>query len=217
MLCLTLRGGVGRGLRAAPRRGFADVVCLGASVMDMVAYVDKMPAVGETVLGNSFGTSFGGKGANQAVTAAKLGASVSMISKLGNDSIGDNYMENFQTLGMDTTHVLRTDEASTGAAVITVDAAGDNAISVVMAANNLISEEDVENARQTIADAKLLVCQLEVPRHVTLAAMRIAREEGTMTFLNTAPAPRDGLDPQVIRKSSMRFAVLGRTNQRVVC
>ena len=74
------------------RRGFADVVCLGASVMDMVAYVDNMPVVGETVLGNSFGTSFGGKGANQAVMAAKLGAEVAMISKLGNDAVRAKYI-----------------------------------------------------------------------------------------------------------------------------
>lgn len=167
-------------------------------LLSQVAYVDKMPAVGETVLGNSFGTSFGGKGANQAVMAAKLGGDVAMISKLGNDAIGDNYMENMAGLSMNTDNVGRTDAASTGAAVIIVDGNGNNAIAVVMAANNLITLEDVEAARPTIAAAKLLVCQLEIPREITLAAMRIAREEGTMNFLNTAPAPRDGLDEEFI-------------------
>lgn len=100
---------------------------------------------------------------------------------------------------MDTDYVGRTGEASTGAATIIVDGDGNNAIAVVMAANNLISLADVEAARPAIAAAKLLVCQLEIPREITLAAMRIAREEGTMNFLNTAPAPRDGLDEEFIK------------------
>ena len=149
-----------------------------------------------------------------------------MISKLGNDAIGDNYMENFADVCMNTANVGRTDDASTGAAAIIVDGDGNNAIAVVMGANNLLTLEDVEAARPTIAAAKLyvslahaslcaaalrvvsfavvrrvcsLVCQLEIPREVTLAAMRIAREEGTMTFLNTAPAPADGLDEEFIQ------------------
>lgn len=149
-----------------------------------------------------------------------------MISKLGNDAIGDNYMENFAEVNMNTANVGRTDDASTGAAAIIVDGDGNNAIAVVMGANNLLTLEDVEAARPTIAAAKLyvslahaslcaaalrvvsfavvrrvcsLVCQLEIPREVTLAAMRIAREEGTMTFLNTAPAPADGLDEEFIQ------------------
>jgi ribokinase len=187
----------GKYARALSSSGSSDIVVLGASVLDMVAYVDRMPAKSETVLGNSFGMSFGGKGANQAVVAAKLGGKVSMITKLGNDPLGGTYVENYQKLGMDMTHVLTTDEASTGAACINVDKNGDNAISVVMAANNLITLQDVENARSTIANAKLLVCQLEVPLDITLAAMRIANEEGTMTFLNTAPAP-SSLDPEFI-------------------
>ena len=149
---------------------------------------------------------------------------MAMISKLGNDAIGDNYMENFADVNMNTTNVGRTDDASTGAAAIIVDGDGNNAIAVVMGANNLLTLEDVEAARPTIAAAKLcvslahaslcaalrvvslavvrvssLVCQLEIPREVTLAAMRIAREEGTMTFLNTAPAPADGLDEEFIQ------------------
>ena len=151
---------------------------------------------------------------------------MAMISKLGNDAIGDNYMENFAEVNMNTANVGRTDDASTGAAAIIVDGDGNNAIAVVMGANNLLTLEDVEAARPTIAAAKLyvslahaslcaaalrvvsfavvrrvcsLVCQLEIPREVTLAAMRIAREEGTMTFLNTAPAPADGLDEEFIQ------------------
>eukprot|EP01045_Picozoa_sp_COSAG04_P024988 COSAG04_NODE_3207_length_3049_cov_35.068814_1_plen_255_part_00 len=151
---------------------------------------------------------------------------MAMISKLGNDAIGDNYMENFADVCMNTANVGRTDDASTGAAAIIVDGDGNNAIAVVMGANNLLTLEDVEAARPTIAAAKLyvslahaslcaaalrvvslavirvctrLVCQLEIPREVTLAAMRIAREEGTMTFLNTAPAPADGLDEEFIQ------------------
>lgn len=124
----------------------------------------------------------------------QLGSDVAMISKLGNDGIGDNYMQNFQDVNMNTTHVGRTDDASTGAAAIIVDGDGNNAIAVVMGANNLLTLDDIEAARPTISDAKLLVCQLEVPREITLAAMRIAREEGTMTFLNTGKC---SLPPQM--------------------
>ena len=99
MLCTRLapsRAFISRAARATMPRMKSDIVVIGASVMDMVAYVDKMPAISETVLGNSFGMSFGGKGANQAVCAAKLGAKVTMITKLGQDAIGDNYVENYK-------------------------------------------------------------------------------------------------------------------------
>lgn len=177
-------------------RGFAagpQVVTVGAAVMDMVAYVDRMPAVGETILGNSFGTSFGGKGANQAVIAGKLGpaGSSAMITKLGKDTLGEGYAKNFEDVGMSLDHVSWTTEASTGAAIINVDAEGNNQISVVMAANNLISKDDVDAARGAIAGAKILIGQLEIPREITKYAFEMARAEGTPTFLNTAPAPAD--------------------------
>jgi len=160
--------------------------------MDCVAYTERMPKIGETILGTDFKMGFGGKGANQAVMAGKLGGKTSMITKVNPfDSFGKEMKLNFEAQGVDTRHVLETQDAPTGAAAIHVDSNGSNQIAVVMGANNLITVEDVESARSTVAAAKLLVCQLEIPLEINMAAMRMAREEGCKTFLNTAPAPKD--------------------------
>jgi len=170
----------------------AKICVIGASVMDCVAYVDNMPAVGETVLGSSFKTGFGGKGANQAVMAGILGNSTAMITKVNpGDAFGEQMTTNFVKNGVSAAHVLHTSDADTGAAAIMVDSSGNNQIAVSMGANNLISAEDVEKARHAISSASILVSQLEIPLEVNLAAMRIAREEGTPNFLNTAPARTD--------------------------
>ncbi len=145
---------------------------------------------------------FGGKGANQAVMAAKLGARVSMITKLGRDIFGENTLKNFQSWGIDTRHVLFTDQAFSGVAPIAVDPDGHNAIIIVTGANDLLTEEEVEAARPAIAAAQILVCQLEIPLNLTLAAMRVAREQKVPTILNPAPA-RSDLDPELYRLSDI--------------
>jgi len=166
-----------------------DVVVLGASVMDLMAYVPTMPSPGATVLGTGFEMDFGGKGANQAVMAGKLGCNVAMITKInGGDAFGREMVGNFEDNGVSAAHVLNTDKAATGAAAIVIDDSGQNQIAVVMGANNELTEADMEASRAAIAGAQMLVCQLEVPLPVTMAAMRIARDEGTTVFLNTAPA-----------------------------
>merc|ERR1740130_1552507 len=151
-----------------------------------------MPVVGETKLGHAFKTGFGGKGANQAVMAGRLGNSTAMITKVNpSDAFGAQMKRNFEDNGVSSSHVLGMNDADTGAAAIMVDGAGQNQIAVVMGANDLITLEDIENARPLIAGAAILVSQLEIPVEVTLAAMRIAHEEGTVNFLNTAPARSD--------------------------
>jgi len=120
--------------------------------------------------------------------AAKLGADVTMITKLGNDVFGENTIRNFKTLGVSTKHVHMTDKAASGVAPIAVDSAGHNAIIIVMGANDLLTVKEIEAARKDIAKCSALVCQLEIPIGISLKALRVAREEGVMTIFNPAPA-----------------------------
>jgi ribokinase len=161
---------------------------VGAANIDLISYVPRLPRVGETLHGSSFQMGYGGKGANQAVMAAKLGAEVIMVCKLGRDVFGEGTLENFQTCGVDTTHVRFTDDAFSGVAPIAVDPEGRNSIIIVTGANDLLSVDDLERARQAISASDALVCQLEVSVETSLAALRIAREEGVRTIFNPAPA-----------------------------
>ena len=163
------------------------ICVVGAANMDLISYVKRLPKMGETLHGSRFHMGFGGKGANQAVMAAKLGAQVSVVTKLGRDVFGENTLENFRSFGIDCTHVLFTEEAFSGVAPIAVDEKGNNSIVIVTGANDLLSEEDIEAARPAIAAAQILVCQLETPLDTTLAALRIAREEKVKTIFNPAP------------------------------
>jgi ribokinase len=167
------------------------VTVVGASLMDLVSYVPRLPALGETLHGRDFRTGFGGKGANQAVMAAKLGAHVRLVTRVGRDAFGERMLENLRSLGVDTHDVGVDDDAPTGVATIAVDPNGANSIVIVTGANERLTPGHVERARAAIAGADVLVCQLEVPREVTLAALRVAREEGTPAILNPAPAAAD--------------------------
>jgi ribokinase len=178
------------------------VCVVGAANIDLISYVPRLPRVGETLHGTRFQMGYGGKGANQAVMAAKLGARVSMVAKLGRDVFGEGTLSNFRECGVDTEHVNFTDEAFSGVAPIAVDPNGDNAIIIVTGANDVLSEEDVERARPAIRAASVLVCQLEIPLEISLAALRIAREESVRTIFNPAPA-RDELPEEIYRLSDV--------------
>jgi ribokinase len=168
-------------------RATGTICVVGAALIDLISYVPRLPRVGETLHGTDFRMGCGGKGANQAVMAAKLGASVSMVTKLGRDVFGERILANFGSFGIDTSHVSFADEAPSGVAPIAVDAHGDNAIVIVTGANDLIDRDDIEAARPAIAAADVLVCQLEIPLEITRAALEVAREESTLTILNPAP------------------------------
>jgi ribokinase len=178
------------------------ICVVGASNLDLISYVPRLPRMGETLHGDRFHMGFGGKGANQAVMAAKLGGRVAMVTKLGQDIFGENTYKNFQAWGVDTAHVLFTDRASSGVAPIAVDPEGHNAIIIVTGANDLLAPEEIEAARPAIRAAQNLVCQLEIPLETTLAALRIAREEGVTTILNPAPA-RPELPGELYRLSDV--------------
>jgi ribokinase len=162
---------------------------VGACFTDLIAYAPRMPGPGETLVGTKFATGFGGKGANQAVQAARLGAKVMMVSKLGDDTFGNDTLANFKEQGVDATWVTRVAGMSSGVAPITVnEQTGQNAIIIVPGALDHLTGADVEAAREGIRHCGLLMVQLEAPMEATIAALRIAREEGLMTLLNTAPA-----------------------------
>jgi ribokinase len=161
---------------------------VGACNIDLISYVPRMPAIGETLHGSEFRMGFGGKGANQAVMAAKLGADVTMVAKLGRDTFGEDTLANFRSCGVRTDHVHFTDEAFSGVAPIAVDPQGRNAIVIVTGANDLLTEEEIEAARPAIAASGALVCQLEIPLELSLKALSVAREEGVLTIFNPAPA-----------------------------
>lgn len=173
------------------REGRPSICVVGAALIDLISYVPRLPRVGETLHGTEFRMGYGGKGANQAVMAAKLGARVSIVTRVGRDVFGEGTLENFRTLGVDTTHVSVDGEAPSGVAPIAVGPNGDNAIIIVTGANDRLTRADVERARPAIAAAGVLVCQLEIPLEITRAALEIAREEGTPTILNPAPAVPD--------------------------
>jgi ribokinase len=164
------------------------ICVLGASNIDLISYVPRMPVLGETLHGSRFRMGFGGKGANQAVMAAKLGGEVAMITKLGRDPFGENTLKNYESFGIDTRHVLFTDRAFSGVAPISVDPQGRNSIVIVTGANDLLTVEEIEAARHVIAASSILVCQLEIPLEITLAGLRVARQEGVRTIFNPAPA-----------------------------
>jgi ribokinase len=169
--------------------GKASICVVGSANIDLITYAPTLPALGETVPGDRFEQHFGGKGANQAVMAAKLGADVAMVGRLGDDNFGRDYLDNFRRLGLDTSHMSITPGASTGVAPIWVEqASGDNQIIVVLGANELLSPDDVRAARDAITRSAVLVCQWECPLPATAAAMQIARDAGVTTIFNPAPA-----------------------------
>lgn len=167
----------------------SPTICVvGSSMIDLISRVPRLPKLGETLFGSSFHLGYGGKGANQAVMAAKLGAHVSMVTKLGRDVFGEGTLKNYRDQGIDTTHVLFDDSRSSGVAPIFVDDNAQNFIVIVPGANMGLNPSDTQAAKQVILDADILICQLEIPIETTLEAFRIAKTGNVRTILNPAPA-----------------------------
>ncbi|MGH2971847.1 MAG: ribokinase [Gaiellaceae bacterium] len=164
------------------------ICVVGAALIDLISYVPRLPLPGETLHGTDFRIGYGGKGANQAVMAARLGARVAMVTRVGRDTFGDGMLENFRRTGVDVTHVAVDPDATSGVAPIAVEPGGENAIVIVTGANARMTTADVDAARGAIAAADVLLCQLEIPVEVTLAALRAAADASTATVLNAAPA-----------------------------
>ena len=164
--------------------------------MDLVTRTAHMPQPGETIIGTDVETIPGGKGANQAVAAARIGAEVSMIGRVGNDLFASQLRTNLDTNGVDTNDVRKTDAAS-GIALIIVDASGQNSIVVSPGANGLVTAVDIQNAAPIIKAADLILLQLEIPLEAVQKAAEIAHEHSVKVILN--PAPAQPLPPDLLQ------------------
>jgi ribokinase len=165
--------------------------------MDLVVKSPRIPAVGETILGEDFIMTPGGKGANQAVAAAKLGADVYFIAKLGNDVFAEQSLSNFKKEAVNTKYVIQTNEAPSGVALIIVDDTGNNVIVVAPGANRMLSPEDVMRAESDITSSGALVAQLEVPLETVEFAAQLASSSGVPFILD--PAPAQELRPELLK------------------
>ena len=168
--------------------GAVRICVIGSANVDLTFRTPHLPRPGETLTGRDFHLGFGGKGANQAVTARRLGAEVRFVAWLGNDAFGQESLAHFCSEGLDTTRVRIDPERSTGVAAIIVDDSAQNCILVVSGANAALSPRDVHEAAPAIRSAHLLLGQLEVPVETTLTAFHEARSANVRTILNPAPA-----------------------------
>ena len=164
------------------------VLVLGSINMDLVVPCPHLPAPGETVLAHGLQEISGGKGANQAVQAALAGGDVAMIGRVGDDAFANQLLANLQHQGVDTCGVLRTDQCTSGTAIVAVEKSGENSILVVPGANGSVSSTDVEAASDLIAAADVLLVQLEIPLPAVMTAIRIATGGGVRVILDPAPA-----------------------------
>jgi ribokinase len=165
-----------------------DIVVVGSLNMDLVVRAPRMPLPGETLPGRDFQMIPGGKGANQAAAAARLGAQVAMVGRVGGDAFGPPLIENLRRQGVDTSHVRIDDEAATGTAMIIVDDSGQNSIVVASGANGRVNEEDVDRLEATLSQARVLLLQFEVPLETVEYAIQMAARHGVTVILNPAPA-----------------------------
>ncbi|MBN1668770.1 MAG: ribokinase [Anaerolineales bacterium] len=166
------------------------LLIIGSLNLDLVVRAPHLPAPGETVLGTAFDTFPGGKGANQAVAAARQGARVAMLGCLGQDDFGRQLLASLQAEGIDHTGLQQLAGVPSGVALITLDAAGQNSIVVAPGANAHLSPAHIEQASGLFTQADLVLLQLEIPLETVLAAARLAKEQGCRVLLNPAPAQR---------------------------
>jgi len=164
------------------------VVVVGSVNVDIFLKVPRMPQIGETILGNKFYWHIGGKGANQAVGIARLGAPVYFVGKVGNDPFRYRILDKLKKEGVNTEFILQDEENASGMAVILVDKEGRNCITVIGGANRNLSRKDVEGARKIILKADILLLQMEIPLKTVEYTLKLARESDVCTILNPAPA-----------------------------
>ncbi|MDR5854534.1 ribokinase [Caballeronia sp. LZ062] len=171
--------------KMAPR---GRVVVVGSLNMDLVARAPRLPMPGETLAGSAFVQAPGGKGANQAVAAARLGAQVAMIGCVGNDANGATLRAGLAAEGIDCAALATSDDAPTGVALIIVDDASQNAIVIVAGSNAEVTPAAIDAQEAVLAHADVIVCQLETPPQTVRAALAAGRRLGRTTILNPAPA-----------------------------
>jgi len=167
----------------------AQITVVGSINMDLVLQCSQFPKPGETVVAKSFREVPGGKGANQAVAAARAGASVTMLGRVGDDAFASRLVRGLQDNEVDCEHVLDTPDCVSGLAMITIDQTGQNSIVAVAGANGRVSPEDVRKQRQAIESSQTILLQLEIPSQTVLEVIEIAREANVRVILDPAPGP----------------------------
>ncbi len=164
-----------------------DVVVIGSCNMDMTVRCKDLPIPGQTMMGESFVTNAGGKGANQAVAAAKLGAKTQIVARVGNGMFVPRFFESYDKVGLGHDFVIRDPQTPSGTALIFVDEEGENMIVVAPGANMKLAPADIEAAISVIEGAKVMILQLEVPLETVIYAAKLAKKHGTTVILNPAP------------------------------
>jgi ribokinase len=176
----------------------SKILVIGSLNMDLVAVAPRIPVISETIIGTSFLSEPGGKGANQAYAAAQLGGNVAMLGSIGNDEFGKQMRKNLEAVGCDASKIL-VEPGSSGIALIFVDSVGQNSIIVVPGANNALTPQHVASAFEHLADVKIVLLQLEIPIESVLAAAQAARRLGATVILDPAPAPASALPVELLR------------------
>ncbi|WP_233344862.1 ribokinase [Burkholderia cepacia] len=189
------------------------IAVIGSNMVDLVTYVARMPARGETLEAPNFELGCGGKGANQAVAAARLGARVVMVTKVGDDVFADNTIRNFAREGIDTTHVRKVAGVPSGVAPIFVEPDSSNSILIVKGANRHLTPADIDAAAPQLAECALIVLQLEIELDTVYHAIEFGARHGIPVLLNPAPAVA-GLDFERIR--TVEFFVPNETELAIV-
>lgn len=174
------------------------IVIVGSANTDMVISADHFPLPGETLMGTNFMTNFGGKGANQAVAAARMGGQTVFIGKVGNDNFGTSIISNLESEGINVSHLYTTQETSTGVALITTIPSGENSIIVNAGANGQLTADDVRDSEEVIAEAGTVLMQLETPVAALTEAAKLGKKHGAFTVLNPAPAPASPLPHELL-------------------
>jgi ribokinase len=187
------------------------VTVVGSYAVGMTLRTDRFPVAGETRHGSDFDMGPGGKGSNQAIQAARLGADVELVTCVGRDTFGDEALALYATEGVDTSHLIRSDR-NTGVGFIVLDASGQNVIILDMGANHELTVADVEAARGRIEHSGAFLTQFEVPVECALAGLRIARAAGVPAILNPAPGrslPREALaDVDILTPNQSELRIL---------
>ncbi len=174
-----------------------SICIIGSINMDLFTIVDKMPVLGETVFGSHYFLSPGGKGANQAVATARLGESITLIGKVGQDFYGNQLIKVLKDNGVETRYIQQESDILTGFANIYVDRNGNNQITVIPGANSALRPQDIDQAISAIDSSKIVVCQLEIPTETAVYGLKKAKEAGAVTILN--PTPTRGFDDALLQ------------------
>lgn len=175
------------------------LVVVGSTNMDLVIHAPHFPQPGETVIGNGFITNFGGKGANQAVAAARLGVPTTFVGKVGDDDFGKSTISHLSGEGIDVNYLFTSEDKPTGVALITTVDGGENSIVVNSGANYDVNTDNIEKARDAFADASIVLMQLESPVNTLAVAAKLAKKHGCYVVLNPAPAPKTPLPDELLQ------------------